>query len=313
PGPPPLPLPLPSRLGLIHVAQVRDLTRRLGEAGNHRICDAEVLGGAAAWATQQLDVPGAEPVKRALGTAVAELHIEAGWAAFAAGLYRRALYHYARALELAIEAKDVYLQALALNYAGIANVEHGEPNDGLKLLQLGRVKAWDIPPDDQRAVVVGENGKAAVEATALADSATALADLGHLNTADTDMATARELWRPTRCDPYGDLDRPAARLAMRRGRLDLAETLAVASVRRWEGGSPISRTQSAILLATIHVQAGEPDGLSLAHSAVTSVPKLSSRRARRCLEPLVVALEARPGTEAKDLARMTRQVATTRT
>ncbi|MGH3925706.1 MAG: helix-turn-helix domain-containing protein, partial [Pseudonocardiaceae bacterium] len=186
PGPPPL--PLPSRLDLIHVAQVRDLTRRLGEADNHRICDAEVLGAAAAWATLRLDVPGTEPVKRALKTAVAELHIEAGWAAFDVGLYRRALYHYARALELAIEAGDVYPQALALNYAGIATVEHGEPNEGLKLLQLGRVKAWDIPPEDQRAVVVGESGRAAVQATALAGSATALADLGHLGVADTDMA-----------------------------------------------------------------------------------------------------------------------------
>lgn len=46
PGPPPL--PLPSRLGPLHVAQVRDLTRRLGEANNPRICDAEVISAAAA-------------------------------------------------------------------------------------------------------------------------------------------------------------------------------------------------------------------------------------------------------------------------
>lgn len=48
---------------------------------------------------------------------------------------------------------------------------------------------------------------------------------------------------------------------MRRDRLDLAETLAAASVCRWEGGSLLSRTQSGILLATIYVKAGEPDGL----------------------------------------------------
>jgi hypothetical protein len=191
-------------------------------------------------------------------------------------------------------------------------VEHGEPNDGLKLLQLGRVKAWDIPPDDQRAVVVGEQGRAAVEATALADSATAQADLGHLAAADTDLATARQLWRPTRADPYGDLDRPAAELAMRRGRLDSAETLAAASVHRWEGGSLVGRTNSGILLATLHVKAGEPDGLPLAHSAITAVTKLSSVRARRRLEPLIAALEARPGSDTKELGRMARQVATTR-
>ncbi|MGH3927460.1 MAG: hypothetical protein ACRDTT_32120, partial [Pseudonocardiaceae bacterium] len=40
-----------------------------------------------------------------------------------------------------------------------------------------------------------------------------------------DLATARELWQPTPSDPYGDLDRPAARLALRPGRLDRAEAL----------------------------------------------------------------------------------------
>jgi hypothetical protein len=99
---------------------------------------------------------------------------------------------------------------------------------------------------------------------------------------------------------------------MRRGRLDSAETLAAASVRRWEGDSLVGHTNSGILLATIHVKAGEPDGLPLAHSAITSVTKLSSHRARRRLEPLITALEARPGNDTKELGRMARQVATTR-
>ncbi len=62
-----------------------------------------------------------------------------------------------------------YLQALALTYAGLATEEHGHPNDGLKMLQLAQVKAWDIPHDQDR--------RNAVEATALAYSVTALARL----------------------------------------------------------------------------------------------------------------------------------------
>ncbi len=58
------------------------------------------------------------------------------------------------------------LQATVLNAAGLATREHGHPNDGLKMLQFGLVKAWDIPRDEQRAVVVGESGRAAVEACA---------------------------------------------------------------------------------------------------------------------------------------------------
>jgi hypothetical protein len=169
--------------------------------------------------------------------------------------------------------------------------------------------AWGIPADDQRAVVVGARGRAAVEACALADSATALALLGKHDAAGTELAKGRDLWTPIRTDPFGDLDRPAARLALARGRLDLAEQLAAASMRRWEGGSLISRTHSGIVLATVHVTAGEPRGLRLAHDAITNVTKLSSARARRCIEPLAAALEAQPGSDARELARMARQVA----
>ena len=53
-------------------------------------------------------------------------------------------------------------------------------------------------------------------------------DIGGLYRTLKDEAgvAARQLWRPTRYDPYGDLDRPTASLALRRGRLDLAESLA---------------------------------------------------------------------------------------
>jgi hypothetical protein len=66
------------------------------------------------------------------------------------------------------------------------------------------------------------------------------------------------LARPTAADPSGDLDRVAARLELERGRLDAAEPLAAASVRRWEsvsGHSERARTLSGVLLATIHVRA----------------------------------------------------------
>ncbi len=118
---------------------------------------------AATWATRLLGVPGAEPVKRALRVAVAELHIHAGWAAFDGCLYDRAMRHYTHALELAIEAGDAYCQVLALNCAGLATEEHGYPDDGLKMLQYGQLKAWDIPSDGQRTIV-GEGSRAALEA-----------------------------------------------------------------------------------------------------------------------------------------------------
>ncbi len=93
----------------------------------------------------------------------------------------------------------------------------------------------------------------------------------------------------------------------------MAEPFAQASVRRWEGGaSELGRTHSRVVLATIHVQAAEPDGIGLAHEAITAVSKLSSVRARKRLKPLASALEAQRSSDAKELARMARQVATTR-
>jgi transcriptional regulator with XRE-family HTH domain len=304
-----VPVALPSQLSYDHVRQVRDLTQRLGEAGNTCVAGPEVLSAAAVWAEQLLGVAGAELVRRALRVAVAELHIEAGWAGFDFGRYDRAMYHFAVALELATEAGDAYLQSTALQYAGAATVEHGHPDDGLKMLQFSLVKAWDIPRDEQRAVVVGQSGRAAQEACVRASAVIAMVDLGKLDAADVEVAKSRQLWSPTRADRFGDVDRPAALRALRRGRLDAAESLAAASVRRWEGISQISRTDSGVVLATIHVRAGEPDGLRLAHGAITAVTKISSVRVRRRLLLLADALAARPGADAKDLSRMAHQAA----
>jgi len=314
--PGPSPVPLPSQLTHVHVVKVRDLARRLRVVGRAYGSDPEVSSAAAAWASRLLNVPGAEPVKQALMTAVAELHVEAGWAGFDGGLYDRALVHYARALKLATEAENTHLQALALKQAGLATVEHGDPNEGLKLLQVGSVTAAYIPSDDQRTGGVGVGARAAVQAQALADSATALSRLEYpeaAQAADTALAKARELWQPTPADPAGDLDQVAARLELSRGRLDAAEPFAAASVQRWEGlSNQRARTYASVVLATVHVRAGEPRGPALAHGAVTAAAKLTSVRVRRRLEPLTAALEARPGGDARQLARMARQVATTR-
>ena len=309
----PGPVPLPSRIFQVHVAKVRDLTQRLRDLSRAHGSDPEVSSAAVVSAQRLLGVPGAEPVTQALLVTVAELQVHAGFAGFDAGLYDRAMYHWAGALELATQAGDAYLQALALSCAGLATVEHGHPRDGLKMLEFAQVKAGDIPPGDERAVAVGPGTRAAVEACALADSATALDLLGERDAADRELGKSRQLWTPARTDASGDLDQVVAQLELARGRLDMAEQFAAASVRRWEGiSNQRARTMSGVLLATVHVRAGERDGLQLAHSAITKVTKLSSVRARQqYLTPLAVALEARKGNDAKQLARMARQVTAT--
>lgn len=312
--PQPHPVPLPARLDHVHVTQVRDLTRKLDTATTTVGANPQVSTASAAWATRLLDVAGDEPVKYALMVAVGQLHIQAGWAVFDAGLYHRALDHFTEALELGTQAGDPYLQALALNYAGLASTEHGHPNDGLKLLQCAQITSWNLPAQpDPDIVVIGEASRAAVEACGLADSATALAALGDTEAAHRNLMTSRQLWQPQHGEPAGDLDRVTACLEIHRGRLDTAEQFAAASLRRWHGLSPVNHTQSRAVLATIYVRAGDSRGLPLAHQTITAVSKLSSVRARRqWVLPLADALDTRPGADARDLARQARQVATTR-
>ncbi|MDQ3763664.1 MAG: helix-turn-helix domain-containing protein [Actinomycetota bacterium] len=296
--------PMPSRLFGIHVVQVRDLTRSLREALLNHGSNPTMSSAATAWADSLLTLPGPEKLTRELMTAVAELHaLAAGWAALDAGLYDRALHHYSRALELAIKTGDAYLQAIALACAGLTMLEHRHPNEGLKMLQFAQVKAWSIPPEHDRKMV---------ESCALADSAIAYAWMGHTQAALTTVAKSRQLWSPTRSDPRGDQDYVSARLEISRGRLDVAEPFARTSVDRWEGVSELRRTHSAAVLATIHVKAGEPDGLHLAHGVITAVTRLSSVSARQRLLPLTEALDIRRGSDYQELARMARQVATTR-
>ncbi len=92
-------------------------------------------------------------------------------------------------------------------------------------------------------------------------------------------------------------------------RLDTAERLAALSVRHWgSNGNRRDAALPAITLAELHVTAGEPGGLAMAKTAIDTVALLHSVRARERLVPLADALEARRGSDARELARMARQV-----
>ena len=311
--PDPAPVPLPSRLLGVHVAQVREATRDLTKNSRAYGSNPKMSSETAAEASRLLAVPGPEPLRQALMRALAELHLQAGYAAFDAGLHDRTLHHLSQALQLATQTEDARLQTMAMGYAGVATVEHGRPNDGLALLQCAQLKADRIPVKEQRELIVPRGSRAVLQACTRADAGYALARMGDPVGAAREMAEAREIWQPTPTDPWGDLDEVAARLALEDGRLDAAESFAAASLRRWEAGhSQRARTVSGIVLATIHVRAGESDGLELAHGAITGVTRLRSGLVRRRLTPLATALEARPSGEHRELARTARHLATTR-
>ena len=94
---------------------------------------------------------------------------------------------------MAADAGNAYFQTVALNSAGLLTIEHGQFNDGLKMLQLGQATAWKIPdPRPEHCAGGGGFTRVALEAYGLADSATAPAALGETETAYRRLAESRE-------------------------------------------------------------------------------------------------------------------------
>jgi hypothetical protein len=218
-------------------------------------------------------------------------------------LHDHARQHFTQAAKLAGDADDPYRVTYALWHAGAATEEIGYPNDALKVFQLGQFRLSDIRDDPRVPALVG---------WLRVESASAYAHLGRLEMARDGLAAARDGWDPPTADERADMEWLSALIERDLGRLDVAEQLAASSMHHWASSN--NRRDAAlpsITLATIHVQAGEPRGLVLARSAIDAVAPLHSVRARKRLEPLAAALEARPGSERKELARMARQVATT--
>ena len=205
---------------------------------------------------------------------------------------------------MAGKVRDAFQVSSTLRYAGAIEREHGRPDDALKLFQLGQIRLMTAPEDDPRIAVV--------TAWLESESALALADMEHPQATEY-LTRARDGWEPPDSFERSGMDELTARVYLNLGHLDVAEPYAAGAVRAWGSGEQRNGVLADITLATIHVRAGEPDGLPLAKKAIDGVALLRSVRARvRWLEPLVAALEARPGSDYRDLARMARQVVTTR-
>ncbi len=140
----------------------------------------------------------------------------------------------------------------------------------------------------------------------------AYAALDRPDLARRELSKAREGWAPPARFEQADMDCVTALVAVRLGQLDAAESFAAASVRRWAEGDRIGLVQADTVLATIHVLAGQPDGLVLARTAIGGVASLRSGLARDRLQPLQLALSRRRDTDSRELARAARHVITTR-
>ena len=297
-NPPPGPgvLSLPSQLGMTDVVEIKNTTEQLRSAARARGGQARAVSAAAIEYGRLTQVPAAEPVAARLGSVLADLHTLAGWCCYDSGLSRRARWHYRQAIDYATAAPDDYRLADVLQYVGILERAAGHPNEAVKFYQLAGFH-------------LGAKGDSGLVAWGHGLSALALANLEHPQAAEH-LTRAREGWQPSNAFERADMDYQTALVHTELGDLESAERFVV-SINGAGRLRPVG-TFAEILRATVHVRAGEPRGLALAHGAITAASKLSSMRARQRLEPLATALEGRSGADAHQLARMARQVATTR-
>ncbi len=298
---PDTPTPLPSRLGASDVAALRDMTERLNAVARTWGGYSDGLTSVATRAERLLTVPAADSIRRDMTTAVVELHTMAGWAGFDAHRDDHARHHFGRAIELGTNIDDPYGTAYALYLAGVVNEERGDPNNALKLFQLGCYRLGDARDDDRAP---------SLEAWLRADSAGALVNMGRHDDARSDLAAARSVWQPVGGDDAAELDFVSALVQQGLGRLDSAERLAASAVRHREGTADRrAALVERITWAQLHVTAGEAGGLSMAERVIHDVGELRSQRARDRLMPLADVLQSRPG--GGELAQHARRVAAT--
>ncbi len=294
---PETPTPLPAQLGVGDVDALRALTEQMRALARFYGGYSDMLAPTAARAERLLSVPAAEPVRRSLGSVLAELHIVSGWAAHDTGLRDTAQHHFTKAMDLAAAVDDHYRVANTLVHAGIAADETGHPDHGVKLYQLAAVKLADA----------ADPGALGGWLHALTASAYARMERSE---AREELSAALDGWTAPNGFEHAVMDWRAAVTYADLDDLDRAETHAAGSVRAWQGSNERRDTVLAdVTLATVHVRAGERDGLPRAQQAIREVAELRSVRARDRLTPLAEALAARPDSGSRELAQHARRVA----
>ncbi|MDQ3151617.1 MAG: helix-turn-helix domain-containing protein [Actinomycetota bacterium] len=303
---------LPSRLGMGHVHAVEAVTERLRTVARQYGGQAGVFGAAAKHYTRWMGVPATAAVKARLGCALAELHTEAGWACYDSGVDGKG--YFTRALGLADEVGDGFGIANAAWHAGATLVRSGHPDDALKAFQLGQFSLAGFQPGKSTPATLRADDPRLPTLTARLkrNSATAYALLGYSDQAKSHLAKAHDGWAARDGFDRAGMELATAGVHLDLHRLDTAHQFAAGAARTYGGTYGRGRTNAELLLAEVHVRAGEPRGLVLARQAIAAVSALQSVAMRReRLQPLAEALEARSGSDARELARMARQVATT--
>ena len=282
------PTPQSARLGMADVARLEAVTAKLRvldrQYGGMGILDAVQ---AQYWQGKHLmKAASNDDVRQRMAAALADHGNLAGWVANDVGLGDAARDHLYRALDYAGFSGDRTVVAATLRHTGRIEAHRGDPDYALKFLQFGEMG----------------NPPAALRATIKADQAKLYAQIGERRFAKEALRACEG----TTADLRGVIGETRALL----GDLNGAQADLTAASENRTASTARSAAIETCLLATVYVQAREPHGLALAREAIAAVAAIpGSTRTRERLQPLIAALEVYPSSDARELARMARQVA----
>jgi transcriptional regulator with XRE-family HTH domain len=227
------------------------------------------------WADRCLTAKASDAARRALLSALADLHVIVAWCCHDSYASVAAHQHFARAVELATQAKDSYQVSYALGHAATMLTNRDQPNNALKLTQLAELHLAGAPRDDPRVAPLGSR-LAVVSALAQAR----LADPGSEVAARrvrSALARSREGYEPPSLHHRASMDLTTSYVHLDLGSLDTTESMAAVSARTFaEGNHGRDGVQAGIILARVHLITGEPDAARLAAQAIEAVSPLRS-------------------------------------
>ncbi len=289
------PTPVPRRIGAADVAHVVATTERLvaliGDLGGIPMTDA--LNVHARATETLLDAGMSEPVRTRLLLALSDAHRGAGSAAAGAGLSDLARQHFTRAMDCAGAGDDLRRAVANLDSLGRLELEAGQPNEALKLFQLG----------------VATAPSPLLRANLEYDSALALGRLGLAGEAMAALRHARDTYQAARDEP-----RPWKYFATTLPYVEGCTYLAigrfgpavVAFAAAEVGASHAVGCSAANFghLATAQLRCGElRSGLHTAERAIDLMKKVRSVSVLARLTALQEAAAARRDSACQDLAR----------
>jgi hypothetical protein len=245
---------------MVHVHTVQAVTERLHGVARYYGGQADLFGTAAKLYTRWMQVPATEAVRARLAAALAELHTEAGWCSHDSGLDGTG--HFIRAVRLAATAGDAYGIANAAWYAGVTLIHQGHPNDALKEFQLGQIRLGGLAPGTSTPATrrTDDPRIPALAARLSRQSARTYALLNRPDQAQRYLTKAHNEWAPQDAVERAGRDFETAVIQLDLHRLDPAEQFAASAVHTYGEGCRLGRVWAELLLAEVHVRAGEPPG-----------------------------------------------------